>query len=117
MAKIAKKHAAAFYAAQGEVTKLLKPYRARCINQYFDRDRSVIETFAVYNPTPDEDDGQRYSWRGVITVWYGFMSGERASVNISFDEAMFRQAVGFPCPKGDTYADTARLLERVFAGP
>lgn len=89
MGKLPKKYAAAFYAAQKEVTAALRPYLARCCAQYFN-DTSAIETFTVYSKEADAFEG-RHNLCGIVTVWYGFplsRTKERCSVNISFDSHM-----------------------------
>lgn len=94
MGTLPKKHAAAFYRAQKEVMIALRPYLARCLNQYFDKS-SAIETFTVYSKEADAFEG-RHNLRGCVTVWYGFPigRGEECSVCVSFDAGLMGIANG-----------------------
>ena len=95
MGTLPKKYAPAFYEAQEEVTDALRPYLARCCNQYFD-ETSAIETFVVYSKEADAFEG-RHRLRGIVTIWYGFpinRKGERCNINVAFDAGMMGIANG-----------------------
>lgn len=90
--KLMKHQQAAFFKAQEEVGKALRPYGARCVGQYLEESKNgVIETFTVYSKEADAFEG-RHRLRGVITVWYGLpfnaRSEQTCSVNISMDVHM-----------------------------
>jgi len=88
MKALAKKHKSDFFRAQEEVREALSPYHARCLDQFFS-ERTAIESFVVYSKDIDQPD-DRYSLRGIVTVWYGMpiQPGDRCSVNLAFDAGM-----------------------------
>lgn len=107
---IAKRHLPAFIRAQARVAESLKPYLGRCLEQYYSANgQSAVETFLVCSKEADAGEG-RHTWRGVVTVYYGFGTArEDANVTFSFAEDMLHASLGVS--NTGTWTDTNKVLE------
>lgn len=109
--KVREKHRRAFFEAQGRVSKMLEPYRARSLRFFNDGD-TVIETFAVYSKEADADD-HRHQWRGIVTVSYQMPMDPQdpCFVLLSFSEDMVAKAIGMGTDS--TWQTSEKLVERM----